>query len=143
MMDDDMEMDDPSERFYAGALDRIRCFMIGLGVIFTAVALVRLGWRPALGFSLGCLVAYLNFYWLKRVVDTMADGITQSGRRESSKGIVLRFLLRYVLMGLAAYVILSVSPASLYGLLTGLFLPVGAIGCEAGYELYVAVARGL
>jgi hypothetical protein len=51
--------------------------------------------------------------------------------------------LRYVLMGLAAYAILSVSPASLYGLLAGLFLPVGAIACEAGYEVYVAVARGL
>jgi hypothetical protein len=73
----------------------------------------------------------------------MADRITQSGRTESGKGIVARFLLRYVLMGLAAYAILSVSPASLYGLLAGLFLPVAAIACEAGYEVYVAVARGL
>jgi hypothetical protein len=46
-------------------------------------------------------------------------------------------------MGLAAYAIFSVSPASLYGLLTGLFLPVVAIACEAGYELYATVARGL
>ena len=51
--------------------------------------------------------------------------------------------LRYVLMGLAAYGILAVSPASLYGLLAGLFLPVAAIACEAAYEAYVALARCL
>jgi len=96
-----------------------------------------------MGFALGCAIAYLNFHWLKRVVSAMADRITQEGKKQSSRGVVLRFLLRYVLMGLAAYAILSVSPASLYGLLTGLFLPVVAIACEAGYEVYVAVARGL
>ena len=132
-----------SEAFYSGALDRIRISMIAVGLIFSAAALVQYGWRVGLGFALGCVVSYLNFYWLKRVVSAMADRITKSGKNESGKGIVARFLLRYVLMGLAAYAILSVSPASLYGLLAGLFLPVAAIACEAGYEVYVAVARGL
>ncbi|HEX6501803.1 MAG TPA: ATP synthase subunit I [Terriglobales bacterium] len=134
---------DRSEAFYSGALDRIRVCMIAAAVIFTAAAWVRYGWRVALGMALGCAVSYLNFYWLKRVVSAMADRITRTGKGESGKGIVLRFLLRYFLMGLAAYAILSVSPASLYGLLAGLFLPVAAIACEAGYEVYVAVARGL
>jgi hypothetical protein len=106
-------------------------------------AFAKFGWRTGVGFALGCAIAYLNFHWLKRVVSAMADRVTQQGKKQSSRGIVLRFLLRYVLMGLAAYAILNVSPASLYGLLTGLFLPVAAIACEAGYELYVTVARGL
>jgi hypothetical protein len=46
-------------------------------------------------------------------------------------------------MALAGYVIFSASPASLYGLLAGLFLPVAAIACEAAYEAYIALARGL
>ena len=142
-MQTDDRTSDRSEAFYSGALDRIRLSMIIVGLIFTAVAVVRYGWRVGLGFVLGCVVSYLNFHWLKRVVSAMADRITQTGKGESGKGIVLRFLLRYVLMGLAAYAILSVSPASLYGLLAGLFLPVAAIACEAGYEVYVAVARGL
>jgi hypothetical protein len=58
-------------------------------------------------------------------------------------GIVSRFLLRYALMAVAAYVIFSVSPASLNGLLAGLFLPVAAIVCEAVCELYAALGRGL
>ncbi len=117
--------------------------MIGAAVVFTVAALAIYGWRQALGMALGCAIAYVNFHWLKRVVNAMADRITSTAKPQSGRGIVLRFVLRYVLMGLAAYAILSVSPASLYGLLTGLFLPVAGIACEAGYELYVTVARGL
>lgn len=132
-----------AESFYSGALDRIRLFMIVIATAATAAAWIRFGWRTALGLACGCAVAYLNFYWLKRVVSGLADRITQSGARKSGKGIVLRFLLRYFLMALAAYAILSVSPASLYGLLLGLFLPVAAVACEAAYETYVALARGI
>jgi small-conductance mechanosensitive channel len=139
---DDRPTGEP-ESFYSGSLDRIRRFMLVVAVAATAVALVWFGWRQALGLALGCAIAYLNFHWLKRVVSGMADRITHTGKQQAGQGIVLRFLLRYVLMGLAAYAILSVSPASLYGLLTGLFLPVAAIACEASYEVYVAVARGL
>lgn len=132
-----------SEAFYSGALERIRWFMIAIAIVALAIAFLRFGPRAALGVALGCAIAYLNFHWLKRVVSAMAERITNTGKTQSGKGIVFRFVLRYLLMGLAAYVILSVSPASLYGLFAGLFLPVAAIACEAGYEVYVAVARGL
>jgi hypothetical protein len=132
-----------SENFYSGALGRIFRIMVGLAIVFTGTAWLRFGWRMAIGFAVGCAVAYLNFYWLKRVVGAMAGRITHTGRGESGRGIVLRFLLRYFLAGVVAYAILRASPASLYGLLTGLFLPVAAIACEAGYELYVTLARGL
>jgi len=77
------------------------------------------------------------------VVSGLADRVTQTGQRQSGKGVVLRFLLRYFLMAVGAYVIFSVSPASLYGLFAGLFLPVAGIACEAAYELYAALARGM
>ena len=131
-----------SDEFYSGALGRIRRFMIALALLLTIAAFVRFGWRTAVGFACGCAIAYLNFHWLKRGVSALADRITSTGKAPSSKGVVARFLLRYVLMGLAAYVILTVSPASLYGLFAGLFLPVGAIACEAAYEVYAAVVRG-
>ena len=117
--------------------------MLILAVILTLGAWMLFGWRIALGAALGCAVAYLNFHWLKSGVEGLADRVVQAGKSQSGKGIVFRFLLRYVLMGLVAYGILVVSPASLYGLLVGLFLPVAAIACEAAYEAYVALARGL
>jgi hypothetical protein len=132
-----------AEVVYAGALDRIRRCMLVLTVVLPLGAWWRFGWRIALGMLLGCTVAYLNFYWLQIGVEGLADRIVQAGKSQSGKGIVFRFLVRYVLMGLVAYGILTVSPASLYGLLAGLFLPVAAIACEAAYEVYVALARGL
>ena len=128
--------------FYAGAVTRIPRFMLALAGGFTFAAWLRFGARVALGFGCGCAIAYLNFHWLERVVSGLADRVTQTGERQSSRGVVLRFLLRYFLMAVAAYVIFSVSPASLYGLFAGLFLPVAGIACEAAYEVYAASARG-
>jgi hypothetical protein len=117
--------------------------MAVLGVVLSLAAWWKFGLRPAAGFAFGCAIAYVNFYWLKRVIAGFVDRATGSGTSQSSRGIVVRFLLRYALMAAGAYVILTVSPASLNGLLAGLFLPVGGIGCEAAYELYAAFARGV
>jgi len=133
----------PSESFYARAVARIPRFMLLLAVILSTAAWLRFGWKIALGFACGCAIAYLNFHWLERVVSALADRATQSGYPQSSGGVVFRFLMRYFLMALAAYAIFSVSPASLYGLFAGLFLPVAGIACEAIYELYAALVRGL
>ncbi len=134
---------DPADVLYSGALPRIQRSMVVLAILLPLIALPGLGWRTALGLAVGCGVAYLNFLWLKRGVEVLADRIVSAGKPRSGKGMIARFLLRYVLMGLAAYGILTVSPASLYGFLAGLFLPVAAIACEAAYEAYVALARGL
>jgi len=134
---------DAADAVYSGALKRIQHCMLVLTVLLPLGAWWRFGWQTALGLACGCAVAYLNFQWLKRGVEGLAERIMDAGKAQSGKGIVARFLLRYVLMGLAAYGILTVSPASLYGLLAGLFLPVAAVACEAAYELYVALARGL
>ena len=132
-----------SDSFYSAALTRISRFMLVLALLAIVPLWIRYGVAICLGFAVGCAVAYLNFVWLKRVISGLADRITKTGDSRSGKGIVLRFLLRYALMGIAAYVIFTVSPASLYGLFAGLFLPVAAIACEAAYEVYVALTRGL
>lgn len=130
-----------SDAFYAGALDRIRYSMVGIAVVLSAAAWWKFGRSAALGFLCGSVIAYLNFHWLKSGVSGLADRVTLSGKSQSGFGIVARFLLRYVLLGVAAYGILTSFPASLRGLFAGLFLPVGAIACEAVYELYATVAR--
>ena len=127
--------------FYSGALSRIRKSMILMAMALSAGAWWKFGRAAALGFACGCVIAYLNFQWLKSGVSGLADRVTDTGKRQSGAGIVARFLLRYVLLGAAAYAILTSFPASLRGLFAGLFLPVGAIACEAVYELYVAVTR--
>lgn len=131
------------DSFYSDALPRIRRFMIVIAVAAIITSLPAFGSRTALGLACGCAVAYVNFHWLKRAVSGLADRITATKNSKSEKGIVVRFLLRYAVMAIAAYAIFTVSPASLYGLLAGLFLPVPAVACEAAYEVYVAVVRGI
>jgi len=139
--------DDPISRspdvFYSGAYARIVRFMLALGIVAAIAVLVRFGMIMAAGFLIGCAIAFLNFHWLKRVVSALADRATATGERQSSKGVVLRFLLRYFLIAAGAYAIFKISRDSLYGLLAGLFLPVGAILMEAVYELYAALRRGV
>jgi hypothetical protein len=89
------------------------------------------------------VIAFLNFHWLKSGVSGLADRVTNTGKAQSGAGIIARFLFRYVLLGAAAYAILTSFPASLRGLFAGLFLPVAAIICEAVYELYAAVTHEL
>ena len=93
------------DAFYACALDRIRWLMVALGFSVTAVGWVAFGWRAALGFLLGAIISYLNFQWLKSGVSGLADKVTNTGKRQSGKGIIAKFLLRYALLGLAAYAI--------------------------------------
>ncbi len=132
-----------AERFYSGALDRVRRFMIVIAALATVGAFWKFGTRCAIGFFLGCVIAYVNFYWLKQAISGFAERASGGTTSESGSGIVARFLLRYVLIGIGAYAILTVSPASLNGLLAGLFLPVAAIGCEAAYEVYAALSCGV
>jgi hypothetical protein len=135
--------DGASEAFYSGAMPRIERAMLILGLFVSLAGWVRFGGRTALGLACGCAIAYVNFVWLKRGVTAFADRVTEAKIEQSGGGIVARFLLRYLLMAAAAYAIFTVSRASLYGLLAGLFLPVAAIACEAAYEVYAALRRGV
>jgi hypothetical protein len=130
-----------SDDFYARSLDRIQTFMLVVGIAALITACIFLGWRIGMGFALGATIAYLNFHWLKKVVAGLAELTIASGTPASSRGVVHRFLLRYFLMAIIAFVILTISRESLYGLFAGLFLPVAAILCEAAYETYAAVVR--
>ena len=131
----------PEIDFYSRALDRIHKFMLVLGAAALVVGTAVFGWRIGLGFGVGGAVSFLNFYWLKKVVAGVAAATVESGTPASSRGIVHRFLLRYFLMAIAAFVILTISRDSLYGFFAGLFLPVAAMLCEAGYETYKVLSE--
>jgi hypothetical protein len=139
----DLTAIDRSEAFYAGALRRIQLAMVVLGISAGVTAWIHFGWRIAFSFTGGACIAYLNFHSLERIVDALAERTTQSGHAQSSRMVVVRFLVRYFLMAAVGYAILSVSRMGVYGLFAGLFLPVAAIMWEAVYELFTALLHGL
>ena len=135
--------DSAAETFYSGAIGRILRNLLVSGALLLAPVWIRYGWRPAAGFLLGVAVSYVNFHWLASAVRGLADRIVEKQSRERGAAIVVRFLLRYLLIAAAAYVIFIGWSAASRGLLLGLCLPVGAMLAEAGYELYVALRHGL
>jgi hypothetical protein len=139
----DSTQTDPGERFFSGALDRIRRITLVLGVAASVAVWLCFGTGIAIGFVIGCFISYLNFHWLKKAVSALADRVTSTGRAGTANGVVVQFLLRYGFIAVGCYVILMSSKFSVYGLLGGLFLSVAAILCEAAYEVAVALRRGI
>src|SRR5437868_11741228 len=123
--------EDEANEFYSGAQSRIVRMMIAIACLFTVAIWIRAGYRLGLGFAVGCAIAGLNFYWLTRAVNAFADRVTgavESGQSSAKNGgSAGRFVLRFSLVAVVAYVIFKSSLVSLSGLMAGLFLPVAAI----------------
>ena len=131
------------ERFYSGAAARIGRFILVLAAPAAIAVGLWLGWQAALGCVAGVAAGYYSFTSLERAVNALADRITGGGSQEHGGRIIGRLLLRYLLVAAIAFAIMSVSRGGLRGFLAGLCVPVLAMMCEAGYELTMALRRGL
>ena len=134
--------DREAEAFAANAYQRILPIMVVLLAIATPVLWVRYGRGMALSFVIGGAISLINFYWLKRTLAALIEAVAAKGKTRSPAGVLLRFVLRYVLIALAAYAIFKSSDMSMVGLCAGLSLPVGAVLIEAAYALYGALRQG-
>jgi hypothetical protein len=117
--------------------------MLALALAVLPALWIRYGAAMALSFVLGRGVSLINFYWLRRTLEAVGDRFQATGNAPSAIGMIARFLLRYVLIAAAAYVILRGTTNSLAGLLAGLSLPVGAILILAVVETFRALRAGL
>ena len=132
-----------AQQFYDGALLRIRRFMLGLSGLGVLLCGWFFGWAGILGFLVGAGISYINHRWLERMVDALGERITTGKSSERGGLLVLRALLRYVSIGIAAYAIFKVSRAGLYGFLSGVCLPIAAVACETGVELFMGLRHEL
>jgi hypothetical protein len=135
-------VDPAPDALFTSSLRRIEQFIPALAVVVSVALGFKAGWPVALGFLVGSTVAYVNFHWLKSTVVALADAVAGIGAHASKPSVVLRFLTRFVLIALAAYVIFVSYPVAFRGFLGGLFTPVLAILAEATYLVYAAVRRG-
>jgi hypothetical protein len=116
--------------FFDRARARIARLTLAIGVLGSALGLLR-GWRWSLGFAAGAVVSWINYRWLKQIVDALG------GRRPKRRTAVLAGL-RYLLLAIGAYVILKSSVVSLPAALFGLFTAVAAVLIEILFELVYA-----
>ena len=125
----------PEQLFLTRAITRIHfliAFLSGVGMI---VALAYGSWRWVAGFVLGAGASWLNFRWLKQLVNSLGE----ASAGKPPKARVAVFLgLRYLLLAAGGYVILNFSALSLAAALFGLFVPVAAVILEILFELTYA-----
>lgn len=132
-----------ADRFYGGALTRIRRFLLILGFLGAFVCLLRFGPALASGFLVGSFISYTNHVWLEGMVNALGERITSGQSRERGGIIVIRAVLRYASIALGAYVIFKVSLPALYGFLAGVCLTIAAVCLEAILEIYMGLRRKL
>ena len=122
------------------ALERIGRWTIAVAVAGWVAAFLIGGWRMAGGFLLGSLVSWLNYRWMKKLVNALGShhGGQGEGQRPPRTRSAVFLGMRYLLLGAGAYVILMISTFSLTGLLAGLFVPAAAVILEILFELVYA-----
>jgi hypothetical protein len=155
-MNEHQHLDRPAEILRAETLDerRVEEFTIYERIIprvlrnMLVVSVVLVGpvfwfyrWAGSIGFAFGAAVSYVNLSSLTRGVEGLADRIVNRNSREKGGLIILRFVVRYGLVGAAAYAIFKSSHAAFRGFLWGLCVPVAALMAEAAWEGYTAFRR--
>ena len=87
------------------------------------------GWRAGLLFPLGAAASYFSFTWLRQMMESLGPGARPARGR-----IFVFSSIRYLLLGLGAYVIVKLFGLNAIAALVGLFVPVAAITFEIIYE---------
>jgi hypothetical protein len=144
--------DEPSENALASpavnglpAAERIIPRLLRIIVVLTLLLLVPMFWfyhlAGAVGFTFGAAVSYINFRTLSRGVEGLTARVVDQQSKEKGGRIILRFVFRYLLVGVVAYVIFKGSSQAFHGFLWGLCIPAGALMAEAVWEGYTAFRR--
>jgi hypothetical protein len=119
---------------YTAAERRIEWLTIAIGAVGAASAVIF--WRPlaGAGVAIGTLLAWINFRWMKQAV----GGLTRLSAAQRDlekprlpKSTYVKFIGRYALLIVVAYVILRGLRSMAAGLLAGLFSAVAAVLIEA------------
>lgn len=127
------------EAFYAAAERRIEYLTIGIGVAAALAAGIIWGIRVGAGVAVGALISWLNFRWMKQGIGTLARLAAAQSDAEKvriPKTAYAKFLARYVLLIIVAYVILRGFRSIGLALLAGLFAGVAAVLAELIAQLF-------
>jgi len=126
---------------YERIIPRVLRNMLVASVLLVGPAFWFYRWDGSIGFAFGAAVSYVNFRSLTRGVEGLADRIVNRNSREKGGWIILRFVVRYGLVGAAAYAIFKSSSLAFRGFLWGLCVPVAALMAEAAWQGYTAFRR--
>jgi hypothetical protein len=115
--------------FNERALRRIRSLTIAVGLAGAGAVWGWQGARPALGFLMGAGLSIANFEGLSKLAYAIG------GSRSPGPVAAMLIALRYLLIGIALYVIVKILGFAPVVVLSGLLTAFGAVVLEVLYEL--------
>ena len=127
------------DAYYAAAERRIEYVTLGLGAGGAICAAVLWTPRAAAGVAAGAVLAWLNYRWLKLGVGALAGlSKAQAGAEKVyvPKSVYFKFMGRYALLIVGAYVILARFRVPVASLLAGFGAVVAAVLLEVVAQLF-------
>lgn len=127
------------DAFYLSAERRIEYITIGAGAAAALVAGFLWGAKAGASLAAGAALSWLNYRWMKQGVGALIPLATAQAGAEKVKiprSVYFKFLGRYALLLVAAYVILSRLRLPAAFLIAGLFAVVAAVLLELIFELF-------
>ena len=121
----------PDDLSYERVVQRITRLTGILAAAGCVVAFALGGWSWAAGFALGSAVSWISFRWLKQLVGAL-------GVARPPSNLPLKAVMRYVLIGGAAYVLVKYTVINLRAALAGLLISSAAAIIEILIELVQA-----
>jgi hypothetical protein len=117
-------------KLYSRMLRRVTWLILTLGLLGAVALAAWKGWRTGYSFLTGALVSYLSFWRWQRVVEALTA--------ESKKRQNWFYILRIVLLGALAWVIIKYLGLNLAAATSGLLVSAAAVVLEIIYELIYA-----
>jgi len=127
------------EALYTAAERRIEYFSAGIAALGALIAAIHWGPRVAAAFAVGGFLSWITYRWLKQGVTALTRlSVAQEGAEKPRvpASVYVKFIGRYALLLLAAYVILRGFRLPLESFLVGLFTIVAAVLLEMIGQLF-------
>jgi len=117
---------------------RIAWLTLLFGLAAAAILATLRQWPWAIGLAIGTALAWLNFRWLRRGLDSLVAASTaQAGREKPAVPLLTYFaiLFRYGLLALAAYVIYNYLHVPLGSMIVGMSALAAAAIAASVFEI--------
>ena len=128
-----------NENYYAVAERRIEYLTLAVGAAAAVAAVVFWSVRAAAGIAVGAILGWLNYRWLKQGVGALtalAKAQQGAAKVRIPRSVYFKFIGRYVLLILVAYVILTRLRVPVESLLAGFGALVIAVLGEIIWQLF-------
>ncbi|MGB8542394.1 MAG: ATP synthase subunit I [Candidatus Acidiferrales bacterium] len=127
------------DAFYAAAERRIEYFTVAIGVIASVAVAIHWGAKSGVGLAAGAALSWINYRWMKQGVNALAKLSTAQAGAEKARvppSVYFKFIGRYALLIVVAYVILRGFSLPAASVLAGFFVVVAAVIVELIGQLF-------